>query len=92
MNTYNADGLCPKCCFNAITDKFFKGSHSPCSVSDAVDKRQATFQFCWMPISDETAAYLDELDKEINAVPEHIERTCLRCSFVWAEATMEKCE
>ncbi len=91
MNKFNSLGKCPKCHFEMISDKYQKGSHLHCTVSDAPDKYSSmmeTVKFLGRYVSQQNWDSIDEMYKEMQAIPEHIERTCLRCGYNWPEATL----
>lgn len=74
---FNAEGVCAKCGYEKIHSRYHNGvaTYEPCY--DHFDSHRTTVA----PIGGDTWVSASQF-------PEHLDRSCDRCSYQWVEATV----
>jgi hypothetical protein len=84
---------CPKCGFTVTKEQYYRdGRHESCTIDRAYDSYTASRSWLTSRITMGEAYWntMKELDDKAQAVPEHIERKCLRCNHGWAEGVVNE--
>lgn len=79
---FDPDARCPKCAYDAVKTEYRSGAHGGC---------MGYYKFPVQYLSDYSVD-LDALRVDADyrrSFPEHLDRTCARCSYAWAEAVAE---
>ena len=92
LRTFEPGRRCPKCGYDAITTVYRPGSHKDCPTFAVGDSLAGMGNLFWIGMSDENEKRLmDHYRKIAEAaarVPEHHDRTCVRCNHRWSEAVI----
>jgi hypothetical protein len=75
---YTENARCSKCAYDAVGTQYKQGAHQQCVLGG---------RFGWWPgMSKQEIAEQDAVN---NSIPEHLDRTCSRCQYQWAEAVIK---
>lgn len=100
LTGYQHDRMCPKCHYMMGTTKYEKGQHAgPCGIpeNDALNDEWHAWAITGaVPsiiedredrarIANQRTERAQELRERSQAIPEHFDRECPNCKYVWAE-------